>query len=157
MSTTVNLATIKHKSLGCYWFSLCYWRGCQQAWVWYKKHHKSLFSFSGLWFDLEVSYTGSFLMTLETKMNLARLGKEGEGLGEHGKDWWGFKSAFLLLCRIMKLSEARSDFILFLRRLPDFRVVLHSLSWFLRVCFSSYCLILSNSAKIKCVKDSIFC
>ncbi|GLD66145.1 testis-expressed sequence 2 protein-like isoform X1 [Lates japonicus] len=41
----------------------------------------------GLWFDLEVSYTGSFLMTLETKMNLARLGKEGEGLGEHGKEW----------------------------------------------------------------------
>lgn len=42
---------------------------------------------SGLWFDLEVSYTGSFLMTLETKLNLARLGKEGEGLGEHGKEW----------------------------------------------------------------------
>lgn len=42
---------------------------------------------SGLWFDMEVSYTGSFLMTLETKMNLARLGKEGEGLGEHGKEW----------------------------------------------------------------------
>ncbi|XP_068606485.1 testis-expressed protein 2 [Brachionichthys hirsutus] len=41
----------------------------------------------GLWFDLDVSYTGSFLMTLETKMNLARLGKEGEGLGEHGKEW----------------------------------------------------------------------
>ncbi|XP_072224498.1 testis-expressed protein 2 isoform X2 [Leuresthes tenuis] len=41
----------------------------------------------GLWFDLDVSYTGSFLMTLETKLNLARLGKEGEGLGEHGKDW----------------------------------------------------------------------
>uniref|UniRef100_A0A3Q3NM96 Testis expressed 2 n=1 Tax=Mastacembelus armatus TaxID=205130 RepID=A0A3Q3NM96_9TELE len=41
----------------------------------------------GLWFDLEVSYMGSFLMTLETKMNLARLGKEGEGLGEHGKEW----------------------------------------------------------------------
>ncbi|KAK0147260.1 Testis-expressed protein 2 [Merluccius polli] len=40
----------------------------------------------GLWFDLEISYTGSFLMTLETKMNLARLGKEGEGLGELGKD-----------------------------------------------------------------------
>ncbi|KAJ8283674.1 hypothetical protein COCON_G00025240 [Conger conger] len=42
----------------------------------------------GLWFDLEISYTGSFLMTLETKMNLARLGKEGEGLrfGEPGKD-----------------------------------------------------------------------
>ncbi|KAG5853771.1 hypothetical protein ANANG_G00029950 [Anguilla anguilla] len=29
----------------------------------------------GLWFDLEISYNGSFLMTLETKMNLARLGK----------------------------------------------------------------------------------
>ncbi|XP_062294518.1 testis-expressed protein 2 [Scomber scombrus] len=41
----------------------------------------------GMWFDLEISYTGSFLMTLETKMNLARLGKEGEGFGEHGKDW----------------------------------------------------------------------
>uniref|UniRef100_A0A8C7XJ70 Testis expressed 2 n=1 Tax=Oryzias sinensis TaxID=183150 RepID=A0A8C7XJ70_9TELE len=41
----------------------------------------------GLWFDLEISYRGSFLMTLETKLNLARLGKEGEGLGEHGKEW----------------------------------------------------------------------
>ncbi|XP_036408182.1 testis-expressed protein 2-like isoform X1 [Megalops cyprinoides] len=42
----------------------------------------------GLWFDLDISYNGSFLMTLETKMNLARLGKEGEGLrfGEAGKD-----------------------------------------------------------------------
>lgn len=41
----------------------------------------------GLWFDLEVSYAGSFLMTLQTKMNLARLGKEGEGLGEQSKEW----------------------------------------------------------------------
>ncbi|KAK7940338.1 hypothetical protein WMY93_003664 [Mugilogobius chulae] len=41
----------------------------------------------GLWFDLEITYTGSFLMTLETKMNLARLGKEGEGFGEQGKEW----------------------------------------------------------------------
>ncbi|XP_045066985.1 testis-expressed protein 2-like isoform X2 [Coregonus clupeaformis] len=40
----------------------------------------------GLWFDLEVSYAGSFIMTLETKMNLARLGKEGERLGEQGKE-----------------------------------------------------------------------
>ncbi|KAJ8345423.1 hypothetical protein SKAU_G00296160 [Synaphobranchus kaupii] len=42
----------------------------------------------GLWFDLDVSYNGSFLMTLQTKMNLTRLGKEGEGLrfGEPGKD-----------------------------------------------------------------------
>ncbi|KAI4900565.1 hypothetical protein NFI96_026755 [Prochilodus magdalenae] len=41
---------------------------------------------NGLWFDLEISYNGSFLMTLETKMNLARLGKEGEGFGEQGKE-----------------------------------------------------------------------
>lgn len=43
---------------------------------------------AGLWFDLEISYSGSFLMTLETKMNLIRLGKEGENLrlGEFGKD-----------------------------------------------------------------------
>uniref|UniRef100_A0A4W4DQS9 SMP-LTD domain-containing protein n=1 Tax=Electrophorus electricus TaxID=8005 RepID=A0A4W4DQS9_ELEEL len=40
----------------------------------------------GLWFDLEISYTGSFLMTLETKMNLARLGKEVEACGETGKE-----------------------------------------------------------------------
>lgn len=40
----------------------------------------------GLWFDVEVSYKGSFLMTLETKMNLSRLGKEGEAVGEFGKD-----------------------------------------------------------------------
>lgn len=44
------------------------------------------FPFVGLWFDLEISYNGSFLMTLETKMNLTRLGKEGEGLGEQGKE-----------------------------------------------------------------------
>ncbi|XP_070711185.1 testis-expressed protein 2-like [Pempheris klunzingeri] len=44
--------------------------------------------YRGLWFDLEISYNGSFLMTLETKMNLIRLGKEGESvrLGEYGKD-----------------------------------------------------------------------
>ncbi|KAM4583995.1 testis-expressed protein 2-like isoform 2-T4 [Odontesthes bonariensis] len=44
--------------------------------------------YRGLWFDLEISYSGSFLMTLETKMILNRLGKEGDGLrfGEFGKD-----------------------------------------------------------------------
>ncbi|XP_017287976.1 testis-expressed protein 2 isoform X2 [Kryptolebias marmoratus] len=44
--------------------------------------------YQGLWFDLEISYSGSFLMTLETKMILNRLGKEGESLrlGEFGKD-----------------------------------------------------------------------
>ncbi|XP_035993024.1 testis-expressed protein 2 isoform X2 [Fundulus heteroclitus] len=44
--------------------------------------------YRGLWFDLELSYNGSFLMTLETKMILNRLGKEGESLrlGEFGKD-----------------------------------------------------------------------
>ncbi|XP_026214772.1 testis-expressed protein 2-like [Anabas testudineus] len=49
---------------------------------------KPSIDFRGLWFDLEISYSGSFMMTLETKMNLSRLGKEGEGLrlGEFGKD-----------------------------------------------------------------------
>uniref|UniRef100_A0AAQ6ANJ1 SMP-LTD domain-containing protein n=1 Tax=Amphiprion ocellaris TaxID=80972 RepID=A0AAQ6ANJ1_AMPOC len=49
---------------------------------------KPSIDYRGLWFDLEVSYSGSFLMTLETKMNLIRLGKEGENLrlGEFGKD-----------------------------------------------------------------------
>ncbi|XP_012810144.1 testis-expressed protein 2 isoform X2 [Xenopus tropicalis] len=44
----------------------------------------------GLWTDLDISYTGSFLMTLETKMNLTKLGKEpiSEALkvGEIGKE-----------------------------------------------------------------------
>lgn len=44
----------------------------------------------GLWTDLEISYNGSFLMTLETKMNLTRLGKEPLGeafkVGETGKE-----------------------------------------------------------------------
>ncbi|XP_075034200.1 testis-expressed protein 2 isoform X2 [Mixophyes fleayi] len=44
----------------------------------------------GLWTDLEISYNGSFLMTLETKMNLTKLGKEplGEALkvGEISKE-----------------------------------------------------------------------
>ncbi|XP_008635790.1 PREDICTED: testis-expressed sequence 2 protein isoform X1 [Corvus brachyrhynchos] len=47
----------------------------------------------GLWIDLEMYYNGSFLMTLETKMNLTKLGKEplGEALkvGEIGKE--GFR------------------------------------------------------------------
>ncbi|NXM34414.1 TEX2 protein, partial [Oxyruncus cristatus] len=47
----------------------------------------------GLWVDLEMSYNGSFLMTLETKMNLTKLGKEplGEALkvGEIGRE--GFR------------------------------------------------------------------
>ncbi|XP_041640707.1 testis-expressed protein 2-like isoform X2 [Cheilinus undulatus] len=49
---------------------------------------KPSIDYRGLWFDLELSYSGSFLMTLETKMNLIRLGKEGESvrLGEFGKD-----------------------------------------------------------------------
>uniref|UniRef100_A0A8C5R3Q8 Testis expressed 2 n=1 Tax=Leptobrachium leishanense TaxID=445787 RepID=A0A8C5R3Q8_9ANUR len=44
----------------------------------------------GVWTDLEISYNGSFLMTLETKMNLTRLGKEPLGdalkVGEIGKE-----------------------------------------------------------------------
>lgn len=34
-------------------------------------------SFAGLWVDMEVTYSGSLQMTLETKMNLCKLGKEG--------------------------------------------------------------------------------
>lgn len=44
----------------------------------------------GLWVDLDISYNGSFLMTLETKMNLTKLGKEplGEAMkvGEIGRE-----------------------------------------------------------------------
>ncbi|XP_055014699.1 testis-expressed protein 2-like [Boleophthalmus pectinirostris] len=49
---------------------------------------KPYIDYKGLWFDLDVAYSGSFLMTLETKMNLIRLGKEEETLrfGEQGKD-----------------------------------------------------------------------
>lgn len=32
----------------------------------------------GLWLELEVVYTGCFQMTLETKMNLCKLGKDVE-------------------------------------------------------------------------------
>lgn len=69
----------------------------------------SLSFYPGLWFDLEVSYTGSFLMTLETKLNLARLGKEDEGLGEHGKEWLVFQfhlimSSFKFIMTFRKLS-----------------------------------------------------
>lgn len=32
----------------------------------------------GLWLELELLYTGCFQMTLETKMNLCKLGKDGE-------------------------------------------------------------------------------
>lgn len=60
--------------------------GCKEFWVRYQKY-KIYMCALGLWFDLEVCYTGSFLMTLETKLNLARLGKEGEGLREQGKEW----------------------------------------------------------------------
>lgn len=49
---------------------------------------KPYVDYQGLWFDVDVVYSGSFLMTLETKMNLIRLGKEGESprFGEPGKD-----------------------------------------------------------------------
>ncbi|XP_073463170.1 testis-expressed protein 2 isoform X1 [Aquarana catesbeiana] len=52
--------------------------------------YKPTIDHRGLWTDLEISYNGSFLMTLETKMNLTRLGKEpfGEALkvSDIGKD-----------------------------------------------------------------------
>ncbi|KAH0629292.1 hypothetical protein JD844_011242 [Phrynosoma platyrhinos] len=55
--------------------------------------YKPAIDYKGLWIDLEISYNGSFLMTLETKMNLTKLGKEplSEALkvGEIGKE--GFR------------------------------------------------------------------
>ncbi|XP_077184968.1 testis-expressed protein 2 isoform X1 [Paroedura picta] len=55
--------------------------------------YKPTIDYKGLWIDLEISYNGSFLMTLETKMNLTKLGKEplSEALkvGEIGKE--GFR------------------------------------------------------------------
>uniref|UniRef100_T1D839 Testis-expressed sequence 2 protein-like protein n=1 Tax=Crotalus horridus TaxID=35024 RepID=T1D839_CROHD len=55
--------------------------------------YKPTIDYKGLWIDLEILYNGSFLMTLETKMNLTKLGKEplGEALksGEFGKE--GFR------------------------------------------------------------------
>ncbi|XP_060109476.1 testis-expressed protein 2 isoform X2 [Heteronotia binoei] len=52
--------------------------------------YKPTIDYKGLWIDLEISYNGSFLMTLETKMNLTKLGKEplSEALkvGEIGKE-----------------------------------------------------------------------
>ncbi|KAJ6656468.1 hypothetical protein lerEdw1_003756 [Lerista edwardsae] len=55
--------------------------------------YKPTIDYKGLWIDLDISYNGSFLMTLETKMNLTKLGKEplGEALkvGEIGRE--GFR------------------------------------------------------------------
>ncbi|XP_030064278.1 testis-expressed protein 2 [Microcaecilia unicolor] len=52
--------------------------------------YKPTIDHKGLWVDLEISYNGSFLMTLETKMNLTKLGKEPLGevlkVGEVGKE-----------------------------------------------------------------------
>ncbi|EHB10789.1 Testis-expressed sequence 2 protein [Heterocephalus glaber] len=57
----------------------------------------------GLWIDLEMSYNGSFLMTLETKMNLTKLGKEplveARKVGEIGKEG----------CRLRAYCLADSD------------------------------------------------
>ncbi|XP_030638655.1 testis-expressed protein 2 [Chanos chanos] len=53
--------------------------------------------YQGLWFDLEISYKGSFLMTLQTKMNLARLGKETEGFWRAGQG--RTKATHILPCR----------------------------------------------------------
>uniref|UniRef100_UPI00358F4172 testis-expressed protein 2 isoform X2 n=1 Tax=Myxine glutinosa TaxID=7769 RepID=UPI00358F4172 len=46
--------------------------------------NKLSMDYQGLWIDLEVSYKGSFQMTLETKMNLTRLGKESDSTKEEG-------------------------------------------------------------------------
>ncbi|KAK1162880.1 testis-expressed protein 2-like [Acipenser oxyrinchus oxyrinchus] len=53
----------------------------------------------GLWMDLEVTYTGMVQMTLETKMNLCKLGKEAmgdkDGMLESGRE--GLKPRVYLL------------------------------------------------------------
>ncbi|TRY96683.1 hypothetical protein DNTS_035015 [Danionella cerebrum] len=66
----------------------------------------------GLWFDLEISYNGSFLMTLQTKMNLSRLGKEVEGIGEQGKEGCCVSMAqFSLLSPLSPLDSSFVDVI----------------------------------------------
>ncbi len=42
-----------------------------------KNRNLSCLCVSGLWLHLEVEYTGALQMTLETKINLSKLGKEG--------------------------------------------------------------------------------
>ncbi|NXX56141.1 TEX2 protein, partial [Scopus umbretta] len=53
----------------------------------------------GLWVDMEVTYSGSLQMTLETKMNLCKLGKESaaeeSGLAEAGRE--GARPRLILL------------------------------------------------------------
>ncbi|NXI72019.1 TEX2 protein, partial [Anseranas semipalmata] len=53
----------------------------------------------GLWVDMEVTYSGSLQMTLETKMNLCKLGKEGaaedSGPAEAGRE--GARPRLILL------------------------------------------------------------
>lgn len=111
----------------------------------------------GLWFDLEVSYTGSFLMTLETKLNLARLGKEGEGLGEHGKEWLGFQfylviSSFKVYKDYNKISETLFSSVFFEGLI--LWTILYSLSLLLCVCFChSPTLFSVTGPKMRCLKD----
>ncbi|XP_060642524.2 testis-expressed protein 2-like isoform X1 [Anolis sagrei] len=61
----------------------------------------------GLWVDMEVTYTGSLQMTLETKMNLYKLGKdasgEESGRADHGSE--GVRPRLVLLAD----SEAESS------------------------------------------------
>ncbi|XP_070596465.1 testis-expressed protein 2 isoform X2 [Erythrolamprus reginae] len=61
--------------------------------------YKPTIDYKGLWIDLEILYNGSFLMTLETKMNLTKLGKEplGEAIksGEFGKEGFRPRSYYL--------------------------------------------------------------
>lgn len=41
---------------------------------------------AGLWVELQLVYTGALQMTLETKFNLAKLGKEGSQETESGTE-----------------------------------------------------------------------
>ncbi|NXD13926.1 TEX2 protein, partial [Nothocercus nigrocapillus] len=61
----------------------------------------------GLWVDLEVTYSGALQMTLETKMNLCKLGKEGAA-EESGPAGAGAEGAGPRLC-LLADSDAESS------------------------------------------------
>ncbi|NXK55721.1 TEX2 protein, partial [Chauna torquata] len=59
----------------------------------------------GLWVDMEVTYSGSLQMTLETKMNLCKLGKEGAA-EDSGPAEAGF---FLAKPRLILLADSDAE------------------------------------------------
>ncbi|KAJ8251219.1 hypothetical protein GJAV_G00218610 [Gymnothorax javanicus] len=62
----------------------------------------------GLWLEMEVMYTGSLQMTLETKMNLCKLGKEG-GAEADSVPESGYMSSRPRLCILADSDEESSS------------------------------------------------